>query len=82
MVTCLGIAGHAFIGSQKPYIWKKVQTIAAVKNLHKLQVIADDKITVFEPCKKDDVASENMKTEEPCPVTPSPTSDPVFSSLP
>eukprot|EP00957_Ditylum_brightwellii_P059841 4542968-Ditylum_brightwellii.AAC.1 len=70
MATCLGIAGHASIGSQKPYIQTGFcQTITASTNLHILLVIAKDKIQVFEPCKKDDVASKNVMTEEPRPVT-------------
>ena len=44
MVTCLGIAGHASIGSQKPYVKSKFsQTIAASANLHKTRIINEDK---------------------------------------
>ena len=44
MVTCLGIAGHASIGSQKPYVKSKFsQTIAASANLHNTRIINEDK---------------------------------------
>jgi hypothetical protein len=43
MVTYLGIAGHASIGSQKPYVKSKFsQTIAASANLHKSRIINED----------------------------------------